>query len=111
MKITALVENQSDCELRAKHSLSLYIETKNHKILFDVGPDNTLFANSDILHIDLSKVDTVILSHGHIDHGGALEQFLKINHNAKVYAQKGVFEKHYSKLLFGKIDIGINPGL
>ena len=27
MKITALVENQSTCELNAKHGLSLYIET------------------------------------------------------------------------------------
>jgi len=113
MKITALVENQSSRELKTKHGLSLYIETLKHKILFDVGPDNTLFENSNTCGIDLLKVDTVILSHGHMDHGGALEQFLKINHSAKVYAQRKAFEKHYSKksLFFSKVDVGVAPHL
>ena len=42
MKITALVENKSSCELAAVHGLSLYIETDRHKLLFDLGPDDTL---------------------------------------------------------------------
>ncbi|GAA0797951.1 hypothetical protein GCM10008910_21560 [Faecalicatena orotica] len=46
MKITALVENESKCELKSKHGLSLYIETQKHKILFDIGPDRTLFENA-----------------------------------------------------------------
>ena len=46
MKITALVENMSTCELKAKHGLSLLIETDRHKILFDLGPDGTLFENA-----------------------------------------------------------------
>lgn len=107
MKITALVENQSNCELKTKHGLSLYIEMPKHKILFDLGSDNTLFENSNMRGIDLSKVDTVILSHGHMDHVGALEQFLKINHNAKVYVQRKAFEKHYAKFLFLKVSVGI----
>lgn len=107
MKITALVENHSTCDLNPKHGLSFYIETEKHKILFDVGPDNTLFENSHKRGIDLSKIDTVIISHGHSDHGGALEQFLKINHTAKVYVQRKAFEKHYLKLLFLKINVGI----
>lgn len=39
MKVTVLVENTSACELEATHGLSLYIETKKHKLLFDLGPD------------------------------------------------------------------------
>ena len=77
MKITSLVENTSKCELKPKHWLSLYIETKNHKILFDFGSDNTLFSNVKKRNIDLSKIDTVIVSHGHFDHGGALDNFFK----------------------------------
>lgn len=38
MKIISLVENTTKSELKAKHGLSLYIETKKHKILFDLGP-------------------------------------------------------------------------
>lgn len=85
MKITSLVENISQCELKAKHGLSLYIETKEHKLLFDVGPDGTLFDNARKRGIDLAQIDTVIISHGHLDHAGALRDFLKLNTKAKVY--------------------------
>ena len=64
MKIISLVENTTKSELKAKHGLSLYIETKKHKILFDLGPDKTVFENAVKRNIDISKVDTVIISHG-----------------------------------------------
>ncbi|HWR20207.1 MAG TPA: MBL fold metallo-hydrolase [Clostridia bacterium] len=111
MKITALVENQSNCELKATHGLSLYIETQKHKLLFDLGPDDTLFYNAKKQGVNLTKVDTVILSHGHMDHGGALREFLKINSTAKVYVQREAFEPHYSKLLFFKVNVGIDNKL
>lgn len=72
MKITALVENTSHCELRSAPGLALYIETPRHKLLFDLGPDDTLFQNCERRGIDLGAVDTVVISHGHGDHGGAL---------------------------------------
>ena len=108
MKITALVENTSKCELKPERGLSLYIETRNHRILFDLGSDGTLFFNAKRRNIDLSKVDIVIISHGHMDHGGALGDFLKINSNAKVYIQRKAFEPHYGKVLFLKIPVGID---
>lgn len=108
MKIISLVENITKSELKSKHGLSLYIETKNHNILFDLGPDNTLIENAKKRNIDLLNIDTVIISHGHIDHGGALEEFLKINSKAKVYVQRKAFEPHYSKTFFIKIPVGLN---
>ena len=108
MKITALVENETKCELKSKHGLSLYIETQNHKILFDLGPDNTLFENAKVRGINLSAIDTVIISHGHMDHGGALKQFFQINSTAKIYVQRKAFESHYSKFLFLKVNVGLN---
>ena len=111
MKITALVENQSTCDLKPVHGLALYIETKKHKILFDLGPDDTIFENAKKKGISLSDVDVVILSHGHMDHGGALEHFLRVNTTAKIYAQKRVFEPHYSKFVFLKINVGIQEKL
>lgn len=111
MKVIALVENQTKSDLKAKHGLSLYIETSKHKILFDVGPDETLFENSRKCHVDLTAVDTVILSHGHMDHGGALEKFLQINKTAAVYVQKRAFEQHFSKVFLFKINVGINAKL
>ncbi len=111
MKITSLVENTSSCGLRAKHGLSLHIETRRHKILFDLGPDRTLFENAEKRNIDLTEIDTVILSHGHSDHGGALREFLTVNPTAKVYVQRRAFEPHYSKILFVKAGVGIDSAL
>lgn len=95
MKISALVENTSCCGAATAHGLALYIETPAHKLLFDLGPDDTLFVNAAARGIDLSAVDTVIISHGHYDHGGALEQFLSVNTHAKVYIQRGAFLPHF----------------
>ena len=110
MKITALVENTTKTDLKVKHGLSLYIETAKHKILFDVGPDDTLFHNADRLGIDLSMVDTVIISHGHGDHGGGLESFLKINQTAKIYLQESAFEPYFAKVVI-KVNIGLDKTL
>ncbi len=109
MKITALVENESKCNLKPVHGLSLYIETRKHKILFDLGPDNTLFENAHMKSIDLSAVDVVIISHGHSDHGGALEQFLTINSSAKIYVQRKAFDPYYSQSSASKTEyIGLD---
>ena len=112
MKITALVENKSNCELTPVHGLSLYIETEKHRLLFDLGPDNTLLKNAKKRGIDLGQVDTVVISHGHFDHGGALAAFLEVNHTAKIYVQRRAFEKHFSKSLgFVKVPIGLDRKL
>jgi 7,8-dihydropterin-6-yl-methyl-4-(beta-D-ribofuranosyl)aminobenzene 5'-phosphate synthase len=108
LRITALVENFSEGKLKPKHGLSLYIETKKHKLLFDLGPDTTIFENAGKRNIDLSEVDTVIISHGHMDHGGALKRFLQVNTKAKIYVQRRAFEQHYTKQLFLKVNIGLD---
>ncbi len=111
MKITALVENTTKGDFKTTHGLSFYITTQSHKLLFDVGPDDTLFENAKNQGINLAEVDTVIISHGHGDHGGALGKFLEINSSAKVYIQRTAFDPHYIKVLFAKKSIGIDPAL
>ena len=111
MKITALVENVSDGELKPKHGLSFYIQTEKHKLLFDVGPDETLFENAEKMGVDLKEIDTVVISHGHFDHGGVIERFLQLNTKAKVYVQCKAFERHTCKLLFFQFNVGINRKL
>ena len=56
MRITALVENKSDCELTPVHGLALYIETEKHRLLFDLGPDDTLLKDRwmrQLSHMDI----------------------------------------------------------
>ena len=89
MKISVLVENtSSEQEILSEHGLSLYIETEEHKILFDTGQSDDFAENSRSMGIDLSKADMVILSHGHYDHGGGLKRFLEINQTAPVYVSR-----------------------
>lgn len=97
MKITTLVENTTSNEnLSCEHGLSLYIETDNHKILFDMGQTDMFAENAQKLSIDLSQVDIAILSHGHYDHGGGLKKFLEINQKAPVYINKYAFKPYYN---------------
>jgi len=112
MKTITLVENTAnDKSLKPKHGLSVYIETPNHKILFDLGPDDALVHNANKLGVDLTEIDTVVISHGHFDHGGSLADFLKINSKAKIYLHRLAFEPHFIKVLFAKINIGLDKKL
>lgn len=86
MKITSLMDNECSIEgLIKQHGLSLLIETKGKKILFDTGADAGFISNAKALNIDLSDVDMCVLSHGHYDHGGGINSFLKINGKSLVY--------------------------
>ncbi|MFO7970085.1 MAG: MBL fold metallo-hydrolase [Bacillota bacterium] len=97
MKIFTLVEdNQKDINLESEHGVSFYIETNKHKLLFDVGQTELFLSNAKKLGINLTDVDTVVISHGHYDHGGGLEHFLKINNHAKIYIQKSAFDEFFS---------------
>lgn len=112
MKIISLVDNKSNkIGLRYEHGLSLYIETKKHKLLFDLGA-GTLFADNALsLGIDLKVIDTVIISHGHYDHGGGLAKFLSINDKAIVYIKKQAFADYYSERTSGTAYIGLDKAL
>lgn len=97
VKMIVLMENTAcEPEFASEHGLSLYLETKQHKILFDSGQTSGFAENAMRLGIDLSKVDIAILSHGHYDHGGGLEHFLKINHHAPIYVNCRAFGVYYN---------------
>ena len=111
MRLTTLVEDTTCCSLEAEHGLSVYIETAHHKVLFDVGTTDLFIRNAKELGIDLAEVDTVVISHGHDDHGGGLDAFLKMNKHAKVYLQKAAFFDHFTKKPTGPEYIGLNQSL
>ena len=97
MKIINLVENEqgsSGCE--AAHGLSFYVETENHKLLFDSSPSEVVIRNAQKLDVDLPTVDTVILSHGHYDHSGGILSFVELNPQAKIYMQQNAGGEYYA---------------
>lgn len=112
MIIRALVENTTiSKELKSIHGLSIYIETEKHKILFDLGPGKLLYKNAAKMNISIEDIDTVIISHGHYDHGGALKSFMEKNKKARIYVSKMAFEDYYYKILCFKQYIGLDKTL
>lgn len=106
MKISMLIENTA-CreELACEHGLSLYVETKHHKILFDTGQSDAFADNARKMGIDLSAVDIAVLSHGHYDHGGGIQRFLQENDRAQIYVQPTAFGSFWH----GEKYIGLAP--
>jgi len=99
LEVTILVDNYTDILLLqssevlkrpvlappnsflAEHGFSCLIKasagSEEHAVLMDVGISGTcLLHNADLLKIDLGKVESVIISHGHFDHFWALQKVL-----------------------------------
>ena len=89
MRIINLIENtEGKAGCAAAHGLSFYIETAKHRLLVDLGPSAETLTNAEKLGVDLKRVDTVILSHGHYDHSGGILPFAALNPTAAIYMQK-----------------------
>lgn len=97
MRIVNLIENTEGREGCAyAHGLSFYVETSKHRLLLDLGPSEETLHNAEILGIDLSEIDTVILSHGHYDHSGGIMPFAKLNPDADIYMQETADAEYYA---------------
>lgn len=97
MKIINLVEDTAGhnaCEF--EHGLSFYIETKYHKLLVDTGATDMSLRNARILDIDVTEVDTVVLSHGHYDHSGGIIPFIEKNNKARIYMTETAGGEYYN---------------
>lgn len=62
---------------RACHGLSLLLrfhsDNETRTLLFDAGPDEHLAVdNAKRLGVDLKEIDSIVLSHGHLDHYGGI---------------------------------------
>jgi len=96
MKVTVLLENEA-CRAGVKHEhgLSMHIETANHRVLFDMGPNAMFLENVEALGVDVKAVDAAVLSHAHDDHSGGLALFCKRNDHAPVYLQARAWGDYY----------------
>ncbi len=108
MKIITLVENTAlNDRFIAEHGLCVYIETERHKLLLDTGQTDAVLHNAGVCGIDLTAVDTVILSHGHYDHSGGILPFSQVNPAAQIIMQRQAAEPHFN----GERYIGIDTGI
>jgi 7,8-dihydropterin-6-yl-methyl-4-(beta-D-ribofuranosyl)aminobenzene 5'-phosphate synthase len=109
VRITTLCENTAGTvDVVAEYGLGMLIETDEINILFDTGADISVGLNAEALNIDLSLVDKIVLSHGHIDHTGGLGRVLeKINGKVEIIAHPDVWSVRYNRSEKGDWFIGI----
>jgi 7,8-dihydropterin-6-yl-methyl-4-(beta-D-ribofuranosyl)aminobenzene 5'-phosphate synthase len=94
MKISILTENTAGKKFLAEHGLSYFIEYENQKFLFDTGHSDVFLKNAIQLGINIqAEVKTIILSHGHWDHGDGLK-YLK---NKTLLTHPSAFMKRYHR--------------
>lgn len=105
LKITILTENVAGGKFLAEHGLSYLIEIDGEQILFDTGHSDVFLKNAHRLGIDIKKnVKTVVLSHGHWDHGDGL-QFIE---NKKLITHPTSFIKRFRKADKSSVGLSLN---
>lgn len=103
-----------NCLCCAAHGLSCLITARrgetSHTLLFDTGPDADVFEiNARRLGADLGAVESVMLSHGHWDHGGGMLRALDLirSRNGRreipYYAHPDMFNQRGRRLPDGSV--------
>ena len=99
VKITCI---NNDCvrshKLLAEHGWAALVSTTATDILVDTSQTwQVLSHNSQQLKVDLNDIDSVVITHGHYDHTGAIPNLLdSIPSNIKFIANPKAFEQKYS---------------
>ncbi len=85
-------------DVLAEFGWSVLIEADGKKILFDTGTEFAVPLNAEALGINLSEVDKIVLSHGHIDHTGGLGKVLeKINKKIEIIGHPEIWSARYNR--------------
>jgi 7,8-dihydropterin-6-yl-methyl-4-(beta-D-ribofuranosyl)aminobenzene 5'-phosphate synthase len=96
IKITTLSENTASGEYLAEWGISMLVEADGKKVLFDTGASFSAVHNAQLMGVDLSAVDRIVLSHGHHDHTGGLREVLKRAGGKEVIAHPSIWERKYA---------------
>ncbi len=111
MKITFLSDNKTEkSKCLAEWGLSILVESKGHKLLFDVGASPIFARNAKKLGVELTDVEYVAISHGHYDHTDGMEAFCDINQKASIYIHKDAIDEDYALYDDGSIE-DVNYGI
>ena len=97
IKVTILVDDQATDGLMAEHGLSLWIEAGDRRILFDTGQTTALIDNAQTLGSALDRTECLVLSHGHYDHTGAVQEVISRSRAVHVYCHPAATLSRYSK--------------
>ncbi len=99
LKVTVVVDNTVGVTsgVLGEWGLAMLLDFGDEQILFDTGEQGNIVKNAKALGVDLSRVNRLVLSHGHYDHTGGMIQFLKTRGPLPVYAHPELLTEHYGR--------------
>ncbi|MCR4850408.1 MAG: MBL fold metallo-hydrolase [Lachnospiraceae bacterium] len=106
-RITIIVDNVSDGNIKGEWGLSALVERGDRKILLDAGSTDLFLDNMKSLGIDVHDIDYAVLSHAHYDHANGFPAFLDKNFAAKLYLRESTGPDCYAKKWIFRKYIGI----
>jgi 7,8-dihydropterin-6-yl-methyl-4-(beta-D-ribofuranosyl)aminobenzene 5'-phosphate synthase len=95
IKVTTLSENTANYGFLAEWGLSILVEVDGMRILMDTGLSFSAVHNVQLMGIDLSTIDRIVLSHGHADHTGGLREVLRRRGEVEVIAHPDIWVPKY----------------
>jgi 7,8-dihydropterin-6-yl-methyl-4-(beta-D-ribofuranosyl)aminobenzene 5'-phosphate synthase len=102
LKIVTLLDNSVNTLGPLAHwGLSMLLtyndpEGVARRLLMDTGSDrDSLIRNAKLLTVSLSGIDSVVLSHGHLDHTAATVEVAEANPGIRIHAHSSAFEERY----------------
>lgn len=96
-KLTVLCENSVAFPhgLMGEHGWAVHVDTGERRLLLDTGQGLGLLNNSRVLGVDLTRLDAIVISHGHYDHTSGLPDALAVSGPIDVYMHPDGFVDRY----------------
>lgn len=106
-KITVIVDNIAQENVRGEWGLALLAEYGDKKILVDTGASELFVENIKALGLSVRDVDCAVLSHAHYDHANGMPRFFEENEKARFYLRSGAKENCYAGFFIFQKYIGM----
>ncbi len=102
VKITTLSENTAGTGCLGEWGLSMFVEADGKKILFDTGGGFSAVYNANLMGVNLTTAECIVISHGHYDHTGGLREVLtRLRKRIDIYAHPDVWARKYGRMESG----------
>ena len=97
IKVITLSENTANYGFLAEWGLSILVDVDGTRILMDTGMSVSATHNAQLMGVDLTKIDRIVLSHGHADHTGGLREVLSLKKGTEVIAHPDIWATKYTR--------------